>query len=329
VENLPRRRYIFVGRMIQPAQFYKGVTLHVGVPLALGITFGFARAGTMAHLFPKPVSIVYWCTLLLVLWSLMEVCSRAVERMLRPWRPPLWLIVLPGAILQTSLGGFYIEAHQRFFMGFLPSPSDFKPIHIELSSLLHFHRLLLLNAGPIALWVGINYFFDRLVDFPRFRYPPAQVPSVPSPAMATSSSPPPSPDPALTPAPPSAAPTTPAAAPVAIATGYLHSRVPENLKGEILAISALDHYLHVLTEKGSAIVHGRFVDAVSEMPVGCGWQVHRSHWVHRSAIRRLLVEQQRYSIERVDGTVVPVSSRYVEVLKMAGFKAHAASVRKT
>jgi DNA-binding LytR/AlgR family response regulator len=109
----------------------------------------------------------------------------------------------------------------------------------------------------------------------------------------------------------------------------LHSRLPENLKGEILAISALDHYLQVLTEKGSATVHGRFADAVSEMPVGSGWQVHRSHWVHRSAIRRLLVEQQRYSIERVDGTVVPVSSRYVEVLKMAGFKPHTAAVRKS
>jgi hypothetical protein len=327
--------------MIYPAQFYKSLSFYLGVPLALGIIFGFSRVGTMAHLFPKPVSIVYWCSMVLVLWTLHEICSRLVARALKPWRPPLWLIVLPGAILQTSIGGFYIGMHQRFFMGFLATPNTFKPISVSIETVLtDFPHLLMQNAGPIALWVGVNYFFDRLAGLPRFRYEAAEPLSAPAAPGIASFSPlesqavhdatqasavssPSSPIPAVS---ASSAPASARSLPAA--PSRLYGRLPDSVKGEILAISALDHYLQILTDKGSATLHGRLVDAVCEMPSGQGWQVHRSHWVHRSAIRRLLVEQQRYSLERIDGTVVPVSSRYVELLKAAGFKPHAVSTRK-
>jgi len=286
--------------MIQPVVFYRALSFYIGVPLVIGLAFGFSQSGMLAPLLRKPVSIIYWITLLLVLWALYEICSRLAARALKRYRPPLWLILVVGSLIQTPLGAIYIGLHQRFFAAFLPEPNAFA--HLSFGSLqtmlLEYPRMLLQNAVPMAIWLGVNYFFDRLVGMPRFRH-----------AAPELSTPPRAPE-----------PSPPVNEPSVVPQPRLVSRLPDAVQGEIRSISALDHYLQVTTDNGSAVVHGRLAEAIADMPKDCGWQVHRSHWVHRAAIKRLLVDQQKYRLERSDGVIVPVSNRYVELLKAAGFK---------
>ncbi len=284
-----------------PAFFYPAISLYFGVPTVFGLAFGFTQAGIIAPLLHKSVSIIYWVTLLVALWLLLEACSRLAARLLRPIDSPLWLILIVGGLIQTPLGSLYLMGQQRFFSYFLTdtaflSPFEFDGIGAFLTAL---PRLLLQNTGPIAIWVFTNYFFARVVGFPRFRKSQASI--------VTASTNPTHGDDVTVPA------------PFFGDTGLL-VRLPENIRGEILVISAMDHYLQITTGKGSTLVHGRLIDAIREMPEAQGWQVHRSHWVHRAAIRRVITDHRRFRMELANGTVIPVSPRYIEVLKRAGFR---------
>lgn len=287
-----------------PARFYHAISLYFGMPVALGLAFGVTQAGVIAPLMHKPVSIVYWISLLVALWLLMEACSRLASRLLRPIDPPLWMILVAGGLIQTPLGSLYLAGQQQFFTHFLTAPAFQSPFVFDgiPSFAASLPRLLLQNAAPIVIWVLTNYFFDRVVGFPRFRRVPRQsVAATPVSSVEAS------------PAVEMSAPTPPPE------RAWLVNRLPENVRGDVLVISSMDHYLRVTTDKGSGIVHGRFTDAIAEMPDGQGWQVHRSHWVHRAAIRCVVTHGQRFRIELTNGSVIPASPRYIEVLRRAGF----------
>jgi len=54
----------------------------------------------------------------------------------------------------------------------------------------------------------------------------------------------------------------------------------------------------------------RFGDALNEVEGIEGARVHRSHWVARSAVRRLLREDGKMTLDLTNGTRVPVSRSY-------------------
>lgn len=288
--------------MTSHALVYRILSFYIGVPAAFGLAFGLTQAGIIAPLLPKPVSIIYWITLLIALWLLLEACSRLAARLLRPFSTPLWLILIMGGIIQTPIGSLYLAAQQQFFQYFLvgtgfQSPFGFNGILPFLASL---PRLLIQNAGPILIWVLTNYFFDRVVGLPRFHR------SIESQVEASSDG------------------TLPVP-PLRNAGGNdstwenLANRLPERVRGKILLISSMDHYLRITTDKGSGIIHGRLADAIGAIPEGQGWQVHRSHWVHRDAIARVVAAGQRFQVELTNGTSIPASARYIELLRIAGF----------
>tara|TARA_R110000751_G_scaffold71287_10_gene144256 strand:- start:25671 stop:26504 length:834 start_codon:yes stop_codon:yes gene_type:complete len=96
-------------------------------------------------------------------------------------------------------------------------------------------------------------------------------------------------------------------------------RLPIELGHDIVRLSASDHYVEVYTRLGHVLVLLRFSDALKELGGADGLQIHRSHWVARSAIRRLVNKSRNLFVELDDGTTLPVSrSRFAEI-RGAGF----------
>lgn len=95
------------------------------------------------------------------------------------------------------------------------------------------------------------------------------------------------------------------------------SRLPPELRGPVLALSAEDHYLRVHTRGGDSLIHHRFSHAVRELG-GAGVQVHRSWWVAKDAVRGVERDGERLVLVLDRGLRVPVSRTYALAAREAG-----------
>lgn len=93
------------------------------------------------------------------------------------------------------------------------------------------------------------------------------------------------------------------------------------LEGEVLVVSAADHYLDVVTTEGQGRVLMRFRDALSELEAFPGFRIHRSHWVATSELVRVRPEGRRHVADLRSGQALPVSDAYVDDLRRAGLLA--------
>lgn len=98
----------------------------------------------------------------------------------------------------------------------------------------------------------------------------------------------------------------------------LISLLPPERRGVLLALEAEDHYLRVHTDRGNALIHNRFSDALSRVATVDGLRVHRSWWVARSAIERVARDGDRLALHMRGGLVVPVSRTYALAVRDAG-----------
>ncbi len=93
---------------------------------------------------------------------------------------------------------------------------------------------------------------------------------------------------------------------------------PVALGQEPLSVSADLHYLHVSTALGRATVLGSLA-AVESHFGETGLRIHRSHWVARSAVRRIARGASGWRCELHDGRRLPISRRRVaEVRALLG-----------
>lgn len=90
----------------------------------------------------------------------------------------------------------------------------------------------------------------------------------------------------------------------------LMTRIEPELRGELIRVSARDHYLDVVTDKGTAEILMRLSDAVAELEDTDGLRVHRSHWVAVAAVAALEREGDKWQLVLRDGSRVPVSRTY-------------------
>jgi hypothetical protein len=96
-------------------------------------------------------------------------------------------------------------------------------------------------------------------------------------------------------------------------------RLSDETVGDVLRLSASDHYVEVVTTEGSEVLRLRFADAINEMEPVEGYCVHRSHWVARSAIMGVERESAHKLFLRLsNGDRVPVSRKYRTALEEAG-----------
>ena len=105
---------------------------------------------------------------------------------------------------------------------------------------------------------------------------------------------------------------------VPTAESVILEKMPFGKRGRILALSAEQHYVRVITDRGEDLVLMRFSDAAALCSRLDGMQVHRSHWVCRSAIRDIRREAGRMEVVLESGHSLPVSRSYRAALRGVG-----------
>lgn len=108
------------------------------------------------------------------------------------------------------------------------------------------------------------------------------------------------------------------AAPLSAAPPTVLNRLPFDKRGALLALSVEDHYVRIVTSKGTDIVLLRLRDAMAETGTIDGMQVHRSHWVATAAISGARRDGDRAILTLTNNDEIPASRRYLPALKKAG-----------
>jgi DNA-binding LytR/AlgR family response regulator len=85
------------------------------------------------------------------------------------------------------------------------------------------------------------------------------------------------------------------------------ARLPLAKRGELISLSASDHYVEVVTVNGTYLVLARLADAVAETAPTNGRMIHRSHWVANSGIVSLDGAIGNAKLRLTDGRTLPVS----------------------
>ena len=98
----------------------------------------------------------------------------------------------------------------------------------------------------------------------------------------------------------------------------LLKRLPIELRGTLSHLSMQDHYVDVVTDKGSKLVLLRLADAIAETEPVPGLQIHRSHWVALDAVTRTLRDGDRHFVEMKDGARLPISRSSLPAAREAG-----------
>jgi hypothetical protein len=101
-------------------------------------------------------------------------------------------------------------------------------------------------------------------------------------------------------------------------TAALLNRLPVELRGPLQHLSMQDHYVEVVTDRGSHLVLMRLADAIAETDPVAGLRIHRSHWVALEAVVRTRRDGDRLFVETRSGARLPVSRSYRDEAKKAG-----------
>lgn len=89
------------------------------------------------------------------------------------------------------------------------------------------------------------------------------------------------------------------------------ARLPVALGRDIISVQSQDHYLRVVTTKGSNMILMRLSDAIIELEGTKGIQTHRSWWVATKHITKKRKEGGKVTLVLSDGQIVPVSRNRV------------------
>jgi len=98
-------------------------------------------------------------------------------------------------------------------------------------------------------------------------------------------------------------------------TQDIYNLIPADKRGEVLALSAQDHYVVIATENGEHLTRMSMKQAVEMLPKDSGLQVHRSHWVAYSAIVSLNQTSGKYQLELRNGARIPASRNKITDVK--------------
>lgn len=98
----------------------------------------------------------------------------------------------------------------------------------------------------------------------------------------------------------------------------LIERLQPRLRGKLLYLSMQDHYVKVVTDKGSELILMRMSDAVDETAPVEGLQIHRSYWIASDAVAGTIRRDGRLILRMSDGAELPVSRNRIGLVKDAG-----------
>ena len=90
----------------------------------------------------------------------------------------------------------------------------------------------------------------------------------------------------------------------------LLDRLPVDKRGPLIRLEVQDHYVLVVTARGTELLLMRLGDAIAETGGNNGQQIHRSHWVADAGVQSLIREggrNPRLTVQTTDGQALPVS----------------------
>ncbi len=257
---------------------------YVGAPLFIGLFVGWGQS-PVPELASHFTTAFYFAGFILIGW-LCSICAMAIgKKVLEPWTPPLWILSIfpPMALGWLALipMNFYLELTN----GLLPPDMAIllKPLPLD-GTPAFFQDYILSMVSVVFIFCGTNYLFQYL-GFKDFRY---------------------------------GGTTSDATHPIAVdgidrmpATSLpFVALLPKTLRGEPLCIQAQEHYIHVRTTQGAALIKYPFGNAVKSLDGFPGIQVHRSYWVHDDAVVGVTKIGQRFFITMDNGDEIPISQTY-------------------
>ena len=98
----------------------------------------------------------------------------------------------------------------------------------------------------------------------------------------------------------------------------LLDRLPLEKRGALISLSAVDHYVEVVTTTGTELVLMRLSDAIAETAPLKGLHLHRSHWAVQDQITSVARQSGKAEVTLSDGRTLPVSRSNLPALKDAG-----------
>lgn len=87
------------------------------------------------------------------------------------------------------------------------------------------------------------------------------------------------------------------------------SHVEDKYRGEIIYLSADQHYVRVSTVHGESYVRAVFSSVIKDLSSVNGWQIHRSHWVAQNHVNSLEMLDGNLHVVTDTGIRLPVSRR--------------------
>jgi hypothetical protein len=298
---------------------------HLLLPVLLSLPQGFSQMVGLG--FSLPMSILWWAATWLFAWTGYELVSRAAALALRPWRPPVWVVLLIG-VLVFGLASRWWTVPLFNLVCLLEEPplaDAYRQTARSFSDPEYVARLAQSLFSGVVAWLVANHLFERITGVPRFAASTAPRAWLERREVAT-------PDEA-----PLAARTTglepsvpaPAGVPLAAAAGAPVSlpeprflarmtKYPGTRLEQVLAVEAEDHYIKVHTEAGAELVYYRFADALDDLRAHDGLRVHRSFWVRRGAIERVDASGRQWELVLRRDLRVPVSRANQGALRLAG-----------
>jgi hypothetical protein len=273
---------------------WRVIAFYVGVPLFVAI-YGGLNNWEIQQAAGYAVAIGFYLSHSFIPWWITGLCNSGLMRILARWKPPPIFIMIPGSIMGCFLVLPYTHWITGIFERVWPTTTASLsgiPGHTWSGDFVEY----LIRATVI--WVAVNFIFDRFIGLPRYRY---SIPRGYENIGAGSKS-------------------TPSAGPDDKQPAFI-TRLPVHISvSEILAIKAEQHYIRVFTSEREYMVLYRFSDAVSQLDIDLGLQVHRSWWIARSAIQSMRQSAKKFFVVLNNGEEVPVSTPYQGLLKeMAKF----------
>lgn len=96
------------------------------------------------------------------------------------------------------------------------------------------------------------------------------------------------------------------------------NRLPTEIGKELICFVMEDHYLRIYTSDGEHLLLHRMKDALQELTDYNGIQVHRSWWIAIDKVKKVKKERRKATITMTNGVEVPVSQKYLPLIKEVG-----------
>jgi len=96
----------------------------------------------------------------------------------------------------------------------------------------------------------------------------------------------------------------------------LFALLPISKRGELVSVSADDHYVNVKTSRGAAHIRLKISAALELLADSDGMQVHRSHWVNLNAVTDLKSDSDgRPVVVLLDGSELPIAKSRMKAVR--------------